>query len=156
MDKFLLFIAVLKQKDSSFFIEDFTENPTKLFATPDFQSSYYASEMGENLLREFYYVPNKTFSFLDLVEIKRKSKLTEDKFSKNNKRTVNLDPGMIGLHQVVVSTFKNYSHRIEIAPKIYADLQFTFMKNSFQELPWTYPDYKLLKNEFTNIRNGLL
>ena len=54
---------------------------------------------------------------------------------------VNLDPGYMLLERFVLASGKNFSHRIYIGRRIYADLTLIYTKGRFQTLPWTYPDY---------------
>jgi len=77
-----------------------------------------------------------------LSAIKLKTNAIEREFSKNQKRSVNIDPGFMLRERFVLATGKNFAHRIYIGDHIYADLTLIFQKGSFQPLPWTYPDYK--------------
>ena len=65
----------------------------------------------------------------------------ESKYSRDDRRRVNLDPGYLLRERFVLATGKNFSHRIYIGRRIYADLTLIFTKGVFQTLPWTYPDY---------------
>lgn len=102
---------------------------------------YYNEEFGNKLKRKF-------FSFKNLIALNRNYKIklytnaVEKKLSRNNKRTINIDPGYITLEKLVLFTTKNRSHRIHIGAGIYADLELVFAKKSFRPLAWTYPDYR--------------
>jgi hypothetical protein len=104
------------------------------------QTDYYEAEMGKDLIRRFA-------AFSDLVspdrlsEIKLATNMIEKKLSKNNKRTVNIDPGLLSAERVVLATGKNYSHRIYLGSGIYADLTLVYKGGEFLPLEWTYPDY---------------
>ncbi|MBL7156800.1 MAG: DUF4416 family protein [Candidatus Omnitrophica bacterium] len=104
-------------------------------------TNYYQQELGENLKRKF-------FSFKKLLTLKRDYNIKlytnalEKKFSKGNRRTINIDPGYISLAKLVLFTTKNRSHRIYIDCGIYADLELWFVNKTFEPLEWTYPDYK--------------
>jgi hypothetical protein len=103
-------------------------------------TDYYESEMGVPLFRRvlaFKHLVEQTA----LPEIKTVTNSLEEKYSKDNKRQLNIDPGYLLLERFVLATGKNYSHRIYIGKKIYADLTLIFQKGDFQALPWTYPDY---------------
>jgi len=103
-------------------------------------TDYYKSEMGAPLFRRvlaFKHLVEQTA----LPEIKTVTNSLEEKYSKDTKRRINIDPGYLLLERFVLATGKNYSHRIYIGKKIYADLTLTFQKGNFQTLPWTYPDY---------------
>ena len=57
-------------------------------------------------------------------------------------RPVNLDPGIIEASKLILATTKNYSHRIYIGEKMYAEVTLVFDKGSWHPLPYTYPDYR--------------
>ncbi len=75
------------------------------------QTNYYEKEFGKDLKR-------KLFSFKDLilpseiVDIKLMTYELEAVFSRHGKRNVNIDPGYVTLSRVVLSTGKDYTHRI--------------------------------------------
>ncbi|MFH1791485.1 MAG: DUF4416 family protein [Candidatus Omnitrophota bacterium] len=108
---------------------------------PFAETDYYEDELGKGLLRVF-------FSFRDLVPLEQAfvSKIVsgrvERKFSKDNRRRVNIDPGYVSAGKLVLFTTKDYSHRIHVARGIYAEVTLKFEKKEFQPWPWTYPDFK--------------
>jgi hypothetical protein len=103
-------------------------------------TTYYEPEMGKALFR-------RMLAFETLIkqsalsEIKRITNDLELAYLKNSKRMVNLDPGYLLRERFVLATGKNYSHRIYIGQRIYADLTLIYTKGRFMKLPWTYPDY---------------
>ena len=103
-------------------------------------TSYYEPEMGSPLFR-------RVLAFKSLVkqsslpEIKIITNKIEKKYSKTDKRLVNIDPGYILHERFVLATGKNYTHRIYIGMGIFADLTLIYQKGSFRKLSWTYPDY---------------
>lgn len=104
-------------------------------------TDYYYSEMGSPLYR-------KVFVFKRLIEqdnlayVKVTTNGFEKQFSDNEKRNVNFDPGYLVASRFILATGKEYSHRIYIGQKIYADLTLMYSKKKgFQTLDWTYPDY---------------
>jgi Domain of unknown function (DUF4416) len=103
-------------------------------------TTYYEPEMGKPLFRRML-----AFGTLikqsALSEIKRITNDLERAYLKNGKRMVNLDPGYLLRERFVLATGKNYSHRIYIGQRIYADLTLIYTKGRFMKLPWTYPDY---------------
>jgi hypothetical protein len=103
-------------------------------------TDYYESEMGKPLFRRVLAFKN-LIEQEDLPEIKTITNSLEEKYSGNSKRQINIDPGYLLLERFVLATGKNYSHRIYIGQKIYADLTLIFQNGEFQTLPWTYPDY---------------
>jgi len=135
----------LKEKD---LVVPVVEALTEKFGPVDIVSSwlpfnfttYYEPEMGKPLFR-------RMLAFETLIkqsalsEIKRITNDLERAYLKNSKRMVNLDPGYLLRERFVLATGKNYSHRIYIGQRIYADLTLIYSKGRFIKLPWTYPDY---------------
>ena len=103
-------------------------------------TTYYEREMGAPLFRRMF-VFQKLIEQHELPEIKIFTNQLELKYSRNQKRTVNIDPGYLLLERFILATGKNYSHRIYIGKHIYADLTLIYTKGRFRALPWTYPDY---------------
>jgi hypothetical protein len=103
-------------------------------------TSYYEPEMGAPLFRRIL-----SFKTLiaqeDLPAIKHGTNRLENDHADAGHRRINIDPGYLLLEKFVLATGKNFSHRIYIGEKIYADLTLTYTKGAFQTLPWTYPDY---------------
>jgi len=103
-------------------------------------TTYYETEMGKPLLRRMLAF-ERLVKQSTLSEIKRITNDLELKYLKNSKRMVNLDPGYLLRERFVLATGKNYSHRIYIGQRFYADLTLIYTKGRFIKLPWTYPDY---------------
>jgi hypothetical protein len=109
------------------------------------QTSYYADEIGPQILRRFI-----SFTQLidpgELADIKHRTNAIEQDLAKSlalpYPRPVNLDPGIIEPSKLVLATTKNYSHRIYIGKKMYAEVTLVFDKGTWQPLPHTYPDYR--------------
>lgn len=104
-------------------------------------TDYYEKEMGRPLFRRW-----ATFRPLiaqeRLVKVKWQALHLEEAWSREGKRSLNLDPGLITAERLVLATGKNFSHRLYLGKGIFGDLTLVFQKGSFQPLPWTYPDYK--------------
>ncbi len=104
-------------------------------------TDYYAKEMGASLLKRFVFF--KKFVEQDkLPDIKHIAWDIEEKLSIDNKRRVNIDPGLLTMEKFILSTGKNYSHRIYMGKGVFADLNLVFKNDDFQEFEWTYPDYR--------------
>ncbi|RZB36705.1 MAG: hypothetical protein SRB2_01784 [Desulfobacteraceae bacterium Eth-SRB2] len=103
-------------------------------------TTYYEPEMGKPLFRRMLAF-ERLIKQSALSEIKRITNDLELAYLKNGKRMVNLDPGYLLRERFVLATGKNYSHRIYIGQRIYADLTLIYTKGRFMKLPWTYPDY---------------
>ncbi len=103
-------------------------------------TAYYEPEMGAPLFR-------RVLAFKTLVKqsalagIKTATNTLEQEYALGGRRRVNIDPGYMLHERFVLATGKNYSHRIYIGQRMYADLTLIYVKGRFQTLPWTYPDY---------------
>jgi hypothetical protein len=109
------------------------------------QTDYYRDETGENILRQFVSI-EKLIDPGKLSKIKHKTNKLEQKLAKQSAydllRPVNLDPGIIEPSKLVLATTKNYSHRIYIGKKIYAEVTLIFDKGIWKPFEYTYPDYR--------------
>ena len=103
-------------------------------------TTYYEAEMGAPLFRRMLAFETMIKQSA-LSDIKLTTNDLELEYSKNSKRMINLDPGYMLRERFVLATGKNYSHRIYIGKRIYADLTLVYTKGRFRKLPWTYPDY---------------
>ncbi len=105
-------------------------------------SRYYEPEMGPDLIRQWLLFEPPVLPY-QLSQLKDKTMEIEDRFrDERRNRRLNLDPGILTLHNLVLATTKDYSHRIALTPKVYAEVTLIFHQGSYQPLPWTYPDYK--------------
>lgn len=120
-------------------------------------TDYYVSEMGPGIMRQ-------TLSFLNLVppvelaQIKLFTNRLELELSREGKRLVNIDPGLLSEERIVLATGKNFTHRVYLRDGIYADLTLIYQAGSYQTLPWTYPDYldPFLLHFFSALRRKLV
>lgn len=122
-------------------------------------NAYYSKEMGEEpLLSRFFCLTSGTFPREFLLSTKLQSLIWEEDWSDSSKRMVNVDIGFLTLENFILSTTKNYSHRVFLGQDIYADLTYHFHQGELQTFPWTYPDYvdAEKKEFFTWGRNFLL
>ncbi|MDR1721221.1 MAG: DUF4416 family protein [Endomicrobium sp.] len=103
-------------------------------------SSYYSSEMGNNLKR-FWVSFEELVSVAVLAEIKIFTNSIESSFALDAKRQINIDPGYITPANIVLATTKDYSHRIYLSSGIYGEVTIIYKRNGFIKLPWSYPDY---------------
>ncbi len=105
------------------------------------RTTYYEPEMGKGLKRYF-------FGFETLVArnrlagIKlRTNELEREFLAEDQKRQVNLDPGLLSMENLILATGKNFTHRVYLHSGIFAEVTMIYQKENFQTLPWTYPDY---------------
>ncbi len=120
-------------------------------------TTYYQDEMGNELTKQFVSIKSLQHVIGSYQE-KIKAIDLENKFKKNNKRTVNIDPGILSAHNVILFTTKNYAHRIPLSDTIYAELTYIYEQKSYQVLPWSYPDFGTAPylNYFKTIRQHYL
>lgn len=128
---------------------------------PFTQTDYYNNETGENILRQFVSI-EPLIDPGQLAKIKHQANKLEQKLAAELNldlpRPVNLDPGVIEPSKLILATTKNYSHRIYIGEKMYAEVTLIFDKGCWCPLPYTYPDYKqkCYHDFFDKVRTRLL
>lgn len=103
-------------------------------------TSYYQKEMGVDLRKQFYII-KPLISTCSAYKEKVKSVSLERQYLKNGNRLVNIDPGILTAHNVILLTTKNYAHRIPLNQDIYAELTYVFKEKKYSVLPWSYPDF---------------
>ncbi len=125
------------------------------------KTDYYKGQTGPRILRQFVSIERLIDPGL-LAKIKHKTNKLEQKLAKSLvlpvPRPVNLDPGYIEPSKLVLASTKNYSHRIYIGKKIYAEVTLIFDKGNWRPLDHTYPDYRqqCYFDFFAKVRNKLL
>lgn len=172
----LLFWSVLYCEESvlrSELIRDFEKvaGPILVYSHSFYpMAKYYSSEMGkEDRLKRLFFVSLRPVERDILLTAKKKALIWEEVWKDEGARQVNIDPGILTLENVVLSTAKPYSHRIYLADGIYAELCLIFKEGCFRPLPWSYPDYShqqvvdffhfmrsFLKGQIKNQKTGLL
>jgi len=117
-------------------------------------TDYYYPEMGKPLFRRFI-----SFRRLQRLSCFPNIKLfcmkIEKKYSLNQKRRINIDPGYINESKLVLTTTKDFSHRVYIGKNIYAEVTLYYKEKKYFDLPTTFPDYRTeeYKNIFYAIRD---
>ncbi len=123
------------------------------------QTAYYEREFGHGLKRIFLALKD-VIDPTGLVDMKLWACRYEQKHTVNEKRLLNIDPGILSCERLVLATGKNYTHRIYLGKRVWADLTLIYQKGSFRALPWTYPDYSsdetilfwnMVRREYMNI-----
>ncbi len=128
---------------------------------PFTQTDYYKNETGPNILRQFASL-EKLIDPGNLAKIKHATNKLEQQLARSLKmplpRPVNLDPGLIEPSKVVLATTKNYSHRIYIGHKMFAEVTLIYEKGAWRHFDYTYPDYRqpCYHDFFTKVRTHLL
>lgn len=120
-------------------------------------TDYYEDEMGKNLVKRFI-VFKKMIDMNELADIKIFTNEVEDKFAKDGKRLVNLDPGYLNKEQLVLASVKGSAYKVYLDKGIYAHLTLIFKKNSCIELNRTFPDFrnKKVQDFFIKIRDNFI
>jgi len=142
-----LFIGVLYHSTTAF--ERATEMVQTAFGRIDYrsvefdfsQTDYYKEELGWPITRRFVTL----LELLDpgaLAEIKLRTNEIEDRLAVSGKRTVNLDPGYMDYHKVVLASAKFNGQKIYLSHGIYADPTLWYEKGRFQAYPFSFPDFK--------------
>jgi hypothetical protein len=103
-------------------------------------TTYYQQEMGTPLFRRLLAFKS-LIEQLQLAEVKLTTNRLENLYAHGGRRRVNIDPGYLLYERFVLASGKNFSHRIYIGHRIYADLTLIYQRGGFEKLPWTYPDY---------------
>lgn len=117
--------------------------------SPDYEfdfTDYYKDEMGSNLKKRFL-IFNKEISKQDLVDIKFSITEIEKKYSINNKRTINIDPGYLSQKEFVLATFKPRSFKEKIHDKVWLHKVLEFDGNNIKHFFHTFADYKDKNNQ---------
>jgi len=118
-------------------------------------TDYYAKEMGQGLTRSFV-----AFKRLrdpgDFIKIKRFCVALENKLAKNSCRSVNIDPGYLNEAKLVLTTTKDFYHRIYLGKSVFAEttLSYSAKLKDWVDYPTTFPDYRTrtYKDILLNIR----
>ena len=125
------------------------------------QTDYYRDQTGGHIIRQFVSI-KKLVDPGKLAGIKHRTNRLEQKLANqlafDLPRPVNLDPGLIEPSKLVLATTKNYSHRIYIGDKMYAEVTLIFDKGQWHPFEYTYPDYrqKCYFDFFEKVRTQLL
>ena len=104
-------------------------------------TSYYEPEMGRGLKRMFVTF-KKRIAQESLAEIKLACREIEKAFTdREQHRRINIDPGLLTPERIVLSTCKNFTHRIYIGKGVFAEITLIATRKGFKPLEWTFPDY---------------
>ena len=99
------------------------------------QRTYLGDEGNSVVWRDYTIDPG------ELAQIKHKANTLEQQFAKKLKldlpRPVNLDPGIIEPSKLILATTKNYSHRIYIGNRMYAEVTLIYDKGSWKAFEYT-------------------
>ena len=104
-------------------------------------TDYYQEEMGSGLYRSFLSLKG-LYPVEQSVSLKNETNSWENEWKEAGKRTLNLDPGYLDLHKVVLLSGKEGPQKIYLGGGIWADLNLIRKAGRFETLPWTFPDLR--------------
>ncbi len=104
-------------------------------------TKFYEKEFGKNL-KKIYLAFENDFDIEQLPKIKLQCYDIENKYSIDDKRSYNIDPGYITKNSFVLASFKERAHRLYLSDKVYADLQLVYENKKWKSFNWTFPDVK--------------
>jgi Domain of unknown function (DUF4416) len=116
-------------------------------ALPWNHTDYYQEEMGPGLTRKFIFFERLIDPAL-LASVKKRTigieALKAVTSERRVRRRINLDPGYVTEAKVVLASAKDFSHRIYIGERLYAEvtLQYRGRDRTFLPLEHTYPDFR--------------
>jgi len=108
----------------------------------DWASDYYAEELGAPVKRKFLFF-DRLIGPGEIADIKLKTNKMEKMLSDKGKRTINIDPGYLTLHNVMLASTKNYAHRMYLKKRIYGEvtLVYSSKENLYKPHLFTYRDF---------------
>ena len=119
-------------------------------------TDYYEEEMGSGLYRIFLSLKG-LYPVEQSVSLKNETNSWENEWKEAGKRTLNLDPGYLDLHKVVLLSGKEGPQKIYLGGGIWADLNLIRKAGRFEALPWTFPDLRKSRYHsfFERVRENL-
>ncbi|MCU0723701.1 MAG: DUF4416 family protein [Planctomycetes bacterium] len=106
-------------------------------------TGYYVAETGPGAVKRFLvYAPTAA---PDLAAWKRWSGEVEADLAREIRafpRPANVDPGTLGLGNLVLASTKDAFHRVYVGRGIFAEVELAWNAGAFHPLPWTYADYR--------------
>ena len=104
-------------------------------------TDYYEKEMGPGLQKRF-----RSFLRLappeSLVEWKQAATEIEQALRGPAGRRVNIDPGYMDIHKVVLASLKYGPPKVHLGQGVYADLVCRYSRGKFHPFEWTFQDYR--------------
>ena len=119
-------------------------------------TDYYQEEMGSGLYRIFLSLKG-LYPVEQSVSLKNETNSWENEWKEAGKRTLNLDPGYLDLHKVVLLSGKEGPQKIYLGGGIWSDLNLIRKAGRFESLPWTFPDLRESRYHsfFESVRENL-
>lgn len=144
-EKVKLFFGVLYSDDSVYkkFLASLYTSVDIISAEYDFShTDYYSSEMGDRLKRRFIAVSQPVDPHCAIIKAKHWAVHQENLFSADKKRLINIDPGYLNSARLVLTSTKDFSHRVYIGNGVFAEITLIYKNKRFNSLEWTFPDYR--------------
>jgi hypothetical protein len=104
-------------------------------------TDHYEEEFGNNLKKTIILF-NKKINNEGLKNIKLKIKGIETKFSINNKRKINIDPGYVNDKKVVLASFKKKRFKDDLGNNVFAHKVLELDNGKVKDFFHTFPDFK--------------
>lgn len=116
-------------------------------------TDYYSQEMGYCLKRLFVSF-DELIDPSQIVQIKKETTAIEDSYRINGNRIINLDPGYMDYHKIVLASYKFGGYKIYLGQNVYGDMTLFYSKGRFIPFEWSFPDFKegIYNKLFLNIR----
>lgn len=104
-------------------------------------TDFYNAEMGKGILRRWL-VFAPLVNLTEPWRFKLQAGEIEERFKQNDKRRINLDPGLIRLDGLWLFSTKAAGHRAYLDKGVWIELTLRFLREYCEEMPWTYPDHR--------------
>ena len=117
-------------------------------------TGYYENEFGKSL-KKIFIIFKKPINREELVGIRLYTQELEDKFTDDNKRKVNIDPGYITRDNLIMASLKEQPYKIYLGKGVFAHMIFMFKRNGIISFKHSFPDYLAQKDFFIMVRKSL-
>src|ERR1041385_4514381 len=105
-------------------------------------TDYYAEEMGRGLRRRLFSI-STLLSPEEIVDVKLASiGIERDLRGPQGARRVNLDPGYLDVHKVVLASVKPGGLKVHLGRGVFADVVLRYEKGHFLPFSWTFVDFR--------------
>ena len=108
-------------------------------------TDYYREQAGPDILRQFV-TAERLVDPAQLAAIKHRTNQIEQDLARHLDRPwprpVNLDPGLLEPAKLVLASSKNFSHRVYLGDRMYAEVTLTYAKGAWHAMPFTFPDFR--------------
>ena len=109
------------------------------------ETDYYEASMGAGLVKQFWLF-ERPYDQSHTVDTKLMTNDWEEEYQRiartGVERPLNLDPGYMTSAKLVLSSTKNFTHRIYLDRGIFAELTLYYQKNAWHPHVFTFPDYR--------------